>query len=207
MIVKTTDFGLDSYIPNRDDAPNSDLIGNEPILQGTIDVEEKNVLVELLGWELYSLLLPELDKKPFNPSSGDDADQIWIDLVNGKDNYRGMKDLLVGYIFFQFLKTDNEHYSTVGIHLETSDTSTRADESSKAVANWRKFHEYAIGSYYSNVRVLKTGGVFDGLTGIIYGGTFGGSNWMSMYQFLSENLATYPTWSPSNFENINYVGI
>ena len=103
------------------------------------------------------------------------------------------------------MKSDESHYSTVGIQKERSSSSSTFDISPKAVQQYRKFYDGAIGSYYSNV-FLQKDSIFGSHIGVIYGGTVN-QNIKSMYQFLRENLDTYPDWKPSNFQNINYYGI
>jgi len=200
-LIHTTDFEFGAYVPNRDDAPNSDIIGNEPVLQGFIDEYAENCLVQTLGWELWSLLKAELD------TNGDldvGADQIWKDLVEGKDNYKGMlKGMLVGYVYFYWLQNDIVDYSTGGTHRLTPDSAVNTRPDSKMVLQYQKFYTQAIGSYNTGPKIVyKPFGV-----GVIYGSQ-SGSNYISMYEFLRENDSVYPTWSPNlEIENINVYDI
>jgi hypothetical protein len=186
MIIKTTDFQLGAFIPNRDDAPNSDIIGNEPILQGFIDTEVEEILVELLGYELFSLLENELDGNGDLPI---DADQKWLDLVNGKDNYRGLKRMLVAYVFYKFILNDRSQYSTTGTHEPTSEAANRVEPSAKAIAEYQKFYKFAIGDYYYGPKIVRN---VSGMKGVIYGSY--GSQFASLYDFLAENQDTYAEW-------------
>ena len=116
MIISTKDFEFGAYVPNRDDAPNSDIIGNEPILQGFIDEYVNVCLTETLGYELWTELQAQLDVEGNLPGT---ADQKWLDLVNGIDAYRGMKKgMLVGYVYFYWLQNDIIDYSMAVIPLE-----------------------------------------------------------------------------------------
>lgn len=193
MLIKTTDFTLGAYVPNRDDAPNSDIIGNEPILQGFIDEEVKSILVRLLGWELYKEYSEQFDG---NGDLNVGADQKWVDLANGKGAYQGQKGLLVGWVFGKFLESDNEDYSTQGVNQATPERSVRSRPSKKILIQYRKFYDAAIGDYGSAPRVISNS---QG-TGIIWGYADGisKSGFQSMFQFLSENTSDYPTWKPAH---------
>lgn len=190
MIITTDDFKFGAYVPNRDDAPNSDIIGNEPILQGFIDEYVQNCLVETLGWELFSELQAELVEGVLPP----DADQKWLDLVNGSENYRGMKQgMLVGYVYFYWLQNDIVDYSTTGTQRVTSDKQENVRPDSKMVVQYNKFYDQAIGTFTQGPSMVYKD---DGRVGIIYGG-MSGSNYKSMYEFLRENSETYSNWNPS----------
>ena len=191
MILKTTDFEYGAYVPNRDDAPNSDIIGNEPVLQGFINKYVERALVETLGWELFSLLKAELDQNGDLPPT---ADQKWLDLVNGKEAYRGMKKgMLVGYVFFYFLQNDTVDYSTAGTNRVTPEGSQVERPDGKMNLQYREFYEQAIGTYYADPLVIEKE---FGRYGVIWGG-LSGSKYVSMYEFLRENTTTYPEWDPS----------
>ncbi|MEN8122412.1 MAG: hypothetical protein ABFS35_18855 [Bacteroidota bacterium] len=198
MIIKTTDFVLDAYIPNRDDAPNSDIIGNEPELQGFIDVHEKEVLVQLLGFNLYTELMDQFD---VNGDWNIVVDQKWKDLVDGKDAYRGMKDLLVGYVFYKFIESDDSHYSTIGVQKENSENAERFDSRPKAVQLYRKFYEQAIGGFYQDQSYIKPS-IWGNLNVVMWSGGYG-SNFISLYEYLSMNSIDFTDWMPTNFKNIN----
>ena len=187
MIVQTTDFKMGAFIPNVDDAPNSEIIGNEPILQDFITTEVEDICVELLGYDLWSELKAELTDPNQTLPAG--AAQKWLDLVNGKDNYPGMKKFLVPYVFYKFLLNDRSSYSTIGTHQETSDSATRVEPSAKAISEYQKFYKFSVGTFAEGPKVITNS---YGMTGIVWGSY--GSQFASMYDFLSENIDTYSTW-------------
>ncbi len=187
MIIKTTDFQLGAFIPNRDDAPNSDIIGNEPVLQGFIDTEVEEILVELLGWTLFKLVKDELDGNGDMPVT---APQEYQDLVNGKDNYRGMKRFLVAYVFYKFILNDRSQYSTLGTVRATSEGAENVEPSAKAIAEYQKFYKQAIGTYWDGPLVTRNS---FGMTGVIWA-NISKSAFLSMYDFLAENETSYPEW-------------
>jgi hypothetical protein len=196
MLIKTTDFTLGAYIPNRDDAPNSDIIGNEPILQGFIDEEVKAILVRLLGYTLYAELKTQID---INGDLNTGVDAKWKNLVNGADAYQGLKGLLVAWVFAKFLESENDDYSTQGVNQVTSDGSNRVRPNRKIMLQYRKFYDGAVGDFGSGPRIIRNA---QG-TGIIYGYSNGvsRSGFMSLFQFLSENTADYPNWEPAYTPN------
>lgn len=200
MIITTTDFEYGAYIANRDDAPNSDIIGNEPVLQGFIDEYSEKCLVETLGWELFALLKEQL-VDGLLPGT---ADQIWLDLVNGKDAYRGMKKgMLVGYVYYFFMHNDTLDTSTQGVNRVTSEGSQIERPDSKMNLQYRKFYEQAVGEYFGGPTILTKS---DGRTGVLWAGN--GSGYQSMFDFLRVNADTYPTWSPNlAIKQANVYGI
>lgn len=187
MIITTSDFTLGAFIPNRDDAPNSEIIGNEPILQGFIDTEVDEVLTELLGYALWTELKAQLTDPGNTLPAG--ADQKWLDLVNGKENYPGMKKFLVPFVFYKFMMNDRADYSTLGVHVATSDSAERVNPSAKAIGEYQKFYKFAIGSAYAGPRLIVNS---MGMPGLIWGSY--GSQFASMYDFLAENIDTYSNW-------------
>jgi hypothetical protein len=202
LLISTNDFEFGAYVPNRDDAPNSDIIGNEPILEGFIEEYVTNCLVETLGWDLWFELNAQLVDGALPPG----ADQKWLDLVNGKDNYKGMlKGMLVGYVYFYWLQNDIIDYSTTGTQRDTSDNANNVRPDSKMITQYGKFFDQAIGRYGAGPTIIQKDG---GRTGIIWGAHYG-SNWKSMYEFLRENYEeTYPDWKPNLFINqVNYYDI
>lgn len=202
-IISTTDFSLGAYIPNRDDAPNSDIIGNEPILQGFIDEEVKNILVKLLGYDLYYQLTLQFD------GNGDRIPAIetrFVNLIDGTGKYRGLKGLLVSWVFCKFLENDNEDYSTQGVNQITTEGSQRVRPSRKILSEYKKFYEYSIGNYGGGPQVYrKPNGV-----AIIWGYAEGvsRSGFQSLFQYLSENQTEFSEWQPSGLpKQMNHYDI
>ena len=203
MITKNSDFvGRFAIAGAEDQEPNSE--GNSSELQLFIADFEPKCLITVLGYTLYKELEPELKKKPFNRNSTETADSKWVDLVNGKDNYQGLKPLLVPYIFYYFLETDDEHHSGVGIIRENPKGATRTPAAKKAVMAWRSFYENTVGAY--DIPAVFTKSTIKGnVVGIIYANT--DDKLWSLYTFLYNNDIDYPTWSPSKIYNITQYGI
>jgi hypothetical protein len=207
MITKTTDFKLDAYIPNRDDAPNSDILGNEPELQGMIDKWEPEVLVELLGYDMKEEFITAIDWAATPPALVVGADQKWMDLYKGKENYRGIKELLVNYIFYKFMESDDDHYATVGTQKEDTDSATRVSMRAKAIQAYRRFFKLAIGNFYGVQSGIKPS-IWGNMRVVLWSGFgYGGSNFKSLYEWLMSKSTDFQDWSPTDFRNKNYFDI
>lgn len=205
MIVKTTDFSLDAYIPNKDDAPFSDLIGNETELQGFIDTYEKEVLIRTLGYDLYIDYIANFESDgSYKPST----EQKWKDLTDGVGRYRGIKPIIIGYVFWKFIASDDSHYTSAHVVKEKTETANLVESRPKAIEQYRKFYEYCIGTYYNNPETFVKPSIFGNLRVVIFSGsgTYG-SNFQSMYQFIFEHKEDYDKWQPESFRTQNYFDI
>lgn len=201
MLTKETDFTGLYHVPNAtDQAPLSNLLGNKTLIGTYITQYENESMDILLGIELADLLRVEIVKKPFDPLHSDTADQIWIDLVNGKDEYRGLGEAFIAYIFYRFYEDDQSQYVGIGEKKIESEVLAQAELSKRATRVWRRYFELTIGSSRDKTVVIRNVGI-----GIIYGGL--DSPYHSLYTFLKAKLTTYPTWKPNYFENINQYGI
>ena len=205
MIVKTTDFILDAYIPNRDDAPNSDIIGNETALQGFIDLYEEEALMITLGYELYTELKSQFKS---DGTWEDNVDQKWKDLVDGKEAYRGMKEMIVGYVFWKFVESDNSHYATVGNQRERADSADGYEMRPKAILNYKKFYERAIGEYYADPFIADKPSIWGNLRVVMWSGAPGNrGSYISMYAFIQTHISDYNNWKPTHLKSQNYFDI
>lgn len=201
MLVTKNDFKMLYYIPNATDiAPHSNLLGNTDKIMEYVNVYEKEALDMVLGVTLADLLVPELKKKPWNTASSLTADQKWIDLVNGKDKYRGLKEALVAYCFYKYYEDDQSQYTGIGESVTKGVAQQMADMTPRATKVWRRFYELTRGVNENATVVTRKFGL-----GLIWGETT--SPYESLYTFLANNLDTYPEWEPTYFENITQYGI
>lgn len=204
MITKNSDFKGRFYIANaEDESPNSDLVGNNEQLQLFIEEFEKKCLILVLGYTLYTELQPELLKKPFVPDATETADDKWVELVNGKANYEGLLPVLVPYIYFYFLQSDNSEHTGVGVTRDTPNGAVLYSAREKGVMAWKAFYLAAQGDYYSTLLVSKSltpGNVL----GIIYDNQED-KTW-SLYKFLDVNKDVYKA-NMTLLLNINEYGI
>lgn len=205
-IVKNTDFTEGRFkIPNATDtAPDSSLLGNKTELGQFIDEFEEECLILTLGYTLYTEFKAQLDPSTSNGLIGG-ADQKWDDLLNGKDNYFGLKRLLIPYIYFKFLESDDSSYAGVGIIKESAKGARTYPARSKAVKAWRTFYEFTIGNSNAPKGYLKPS-IFGNLLMYDWYGTTD-DNIKPLYSFLKDNEDVYTTAASTLFVNMNYYGI
>lgn len=205
MITKISDFKGRFKIPNATDtAPNSDLLGNSTSLYDFISDYEEECLILILGYTLYKELLTNLNEgEPNGILTG--ADAKWDELVNGKDNYRGLRTLLVSYIFFYYLENDESQYSGVGIQRERGKGSRNFTARPKATKAWRTFYKLTSGEKIQPEVIIRSLVGGSSGVGIIY--TDPTEKLQPLYGFLTENAITYPDAVMSQIGNMNYYGI
>jgi hypothetical protein len=205
MIVRTSDFQLDAYIPNKDDAPFADLIGNEGELQGFIDEYETEVLIRVLGYDLYNEYMDAFEPDgTYSPG----ADDKWKLLTDGFENYRGIKPLIIGYVFWKFIESDDSHYTSTHVVVERTTSAAKISSRSKALLQYQKFLDYAVGNYYENPYVENKRSIFGNTKIVIWGGAHASrSNFMSLYQYLEKNLEDFEDWSPERLNEQNHFDI
>lgn len=138
MIVDTSYFTLPPlYVPNAVVQPltGNNLPTNIQRLQSVIDTMEYQLLVNALGVEQYNDLRD-------NPTQ-----QKWIDLLNGKGNWKGLsytigttkKSLIANYIYYNFLLEDEFYYTTTGIVKPNAENASNVSAVSKLVRVWNQF--------------------------------------------------------------------
>lgn len=201
MLTKITDFKGMYHIPNvTDTAPNSNLLGNSKEAMDYVDQYENECLDILLGIELSDLLRTELKKKPFNPDGDTTADQMWIDLVDGKEAYRGLKEALLAFVFHKYYEDSETEYTGSGERTIKTEMYYYAKMSRRATRVWRRYFELTIGNSVEATIYVRDIGI-----GVIHGES--NSPYHSLYTFLKDNDTTYPEWEPTYFENTNQYGI
>ena len=198
MLTKVEDFKGLYYIPNATAvAPGS--VGNKTQLVYDIELYENEVLDMLLGYELSTLLKLELNKKPFNTASSLTAATKWVELINGVDNYRGMREAIRAYVFYKWYQNDADQYTGTGTKKYNTQGTEIASMYPRAINAWRRFHDLTIGQSGSITLINKSIG-----SGVIYGEI--DTVYKSLYSFLRYN-DTYPEWVERIFENKNKYGI
>jgi len=200
-LTQKEDFKGLYYIPNATDvAPNSSKLGNTTLIMQYVDKYEKDALIRLLGYDLYVLLEPELLKKPFNPDGATTADDIWLKLVNGDGKYRGIREALIGYCFYQFYEDDMSQYTGVGEKTIRSKDMVEASPAPRATKVWRQFYDLTIGNAYDHTIVINQKYGY----GIIHGDTM--TPYTSLYSYMRENADSYPEWEGTYFDNKTQYG-
>ena len=158
ILIDTDDFQNEElyakyYIPF-----NSNLCGSEEQLEGYISRYEKRYINELLGVELAKLFIADLEpnsKEPQSPIYQAIYYPIEEDLPKGTIQYygyyaekcgcqnhmiltNGMKSMLMGFIFFEYMRDQPYFKDLTGVNTKKSENSNRA-----------KFSEWGIDQYYN----------------------------------------------------------
>jgi hypothetical protein len=205
-IVKNKDFTIGRYKIAQAVAvaPDSNLIGNKTELTQFIEEFEKECLITILGYTLYSEFITQLDESTSNGLVAG-ADVKWDKLLNGSENYFGLKKLLVPYIYFMFLENDESSHTGTGVIKESGKQSRPFPERSKAVKAWREFYKYTVGTSSAPKAWVKQS-IFGNLTMYDWYGTTD-SAVKPLYDFLKENKVDYPDAVMTELQNLNYYGI
>lgn len=196
-----------TYFVGEINIPNSDK--NEIVINQAIGQYEKEILIELLGYKLYSLLKSDL-------SDSEPQTQRFIDLVNGKEyeatiggkttllEWPGLKNdetkqsLIAYYVFYKMVEREVTHLSGTGIIITPSGQGSRASSENKMINAWERMRdlygkippEYK--SYFVNRNCIPLH-------------AFNTDN--SVYNFLLCNKEVYPEWIFTPKWNINRFGI
>lgn len=211
MIIDSTYFtGKELYIPNVVLQPSigsnnlnpSDALGQE------IEDKESELMLDILGYSQATELYNQFEQ---DGSWKVAALQKWKDLVDGKDEWKGLRytiggkkvSLIAYYVFFYYLANDYHTYTTTGMQIAKSENSVTQDPSIKQVSIWNKFVKMYVGSLLIN-KVQFT----DNWNGRAM--SFNGinlSNEVSLYEFLTKNNAVYNVSHFKSKSVINYFGL
>lgn len=211
MIINAQYFQTkELYIPNSVAQPSiGSVIPNAATqLEQEIESIEQSLLLDILGYEQLQELNAQFQE------DGDwveDPIQKWVDLVDGKDDWRGLRytigtkkvSLIAYYVFFYYLGMDFQTYSTTGMQIPKAENSIMNDPTVKQVSVWNKFVRMYVGTgMYDNGDVTNNwNGQF-----ISFGDTKSG-NEVSLYKYLRDNRDIYDISYFTNKTPLNYFGI
>lgn len=200
MIIDTSYFQNKSvFIPNSTKVPS--IGSNNPdsvaMLQQEIDAYEERLLVGALGHEQYNELKEQFEEVQGVWQLKADAVQKWFDLVEGIDNWNGLRysfgtkkiSLIAYYVFFYYLKGDFSTYTTTGVQIPNSENSTGQSPNPKLSETWNTFIEMYWGNTPQNGQPTF-GHNWNG-TYMQWGGGHNNQNQMSLYDFLSSRPEDY----------------
>lgn len=202
MIAKNSDFVGRFYIANGQGNYDPNAVGSTDELSLFIEQFEPKCLVTVLGYSLYKELLTNLES---DGTVSPGADQKWKDLVDGKDNYEGIKKVLTPYIYFYYLENDESHHTGVGVVKDKPKGAEQFSMRKKAVTAWREFYNAAVGMNYKPGITAKSS-YLGTVIGVDYDAGDDDKYW-SLYKFLDERSEDFPTANPSVVNNINTYGI
>ena len=114
-------------------------VDNNAGLDKVITESERKLLKRILGDAQYAQLQTELGKLPFNTQAGTNADQNYIDLVNGTGSWQGLRPMLDNFIFCAWLKATEVTLTHIGSGKGQTQGFSVADNSGKYVDRWNMF--------------------------------------------------------------------
>jgi hypothetical protein len=206
--IDTTYFVGEINIPNA---------SGEASLPQAITQYEKEILIKLLGYKLYSLLMTDLD------DNGDPQTQIYKDLVNGAEftlSYLGqnillkweglvnnsLRSLIAYYVFYKWVERNVASLTSTGVSMASPGNGWQTvSPVNKMVTAWERMRELygIIPSYH---RRYFNRAVFIGdISFSIFPSVFNADP--SAYNFLFANKDIYPEWIFTPEWNINAFGI
>lgn len=211
MIINAQYFQTkELYIPNSVAQPSIGSVSPSAVTQLNEEIEsiEQSLLLDILGYEQ----LQELNAQ-FEPNGDWIANPVqkWVDLVDGKDDWKGLRytigtkkiSLIAYYVFFYYLGMDFQTYSTTGMQIPMAENSQTNNPSVKQVSVWNKFIRMYVGrGMYDN------GDVSSNWNGdyISFGDTMIG-NEVTLYRYLTNNRNIYDVTFFTNKTPLNYFGL
>jgi hypothetical protein len=180
-------------------------------LTDAITQYEKEILISLLGYKLYSLLIADL-------SNGIPQTQKYLDLVNGKEfthtyggvdytiKWEGLKNtalqsLIAYYVFFKYVERDVTRLYGSGVSMASEGQGwVRADSRFKLIAAWERMREL-YGKIPAEYKPIYTRPIIGTNLPCAF------NTDPSAYNFLYTNKTDYPDWIFTPIWNINAFGI
>ena len=206
MFIDSTYFIGEINIPNLT-GPASNAVN----LTQAIAQYEEEILIDLLGYKLYSLLIADLDAQK-EPQS-----QIFKDLVNGAEfthsylgvdtllKWKGLKNtskqsIIAYYTFFKYVERDVTHLSGAGVILAKGEKGIRSSSVNKMANAWERMRKL-YGIVPAHYKRYCSDVVIGASSLMVFNAD------PSAYNFLYVNKANYPDWIFKPQWNINAFGI
>ena len=211
MIINAQYFQTkELYIPNSVAQPSIGSVSPSATAQLNEEIEsiEQSLLLDILGYEQLQELMAQFEE---NGDWVEDPIQKWVDLVDGVDDWKGLRytigtkkiSLIAYYVFFYYLGTDFQTYSTTGMQIPRAENSLYNNPSVKQTTVWNKFIRMYIGDVRYGLPVLENNwnGDFLNFSGKVIG------NEVSLYDYLMKNRDLYDTTYFTVKSHINYMGL
>lgn len=211
MIINAQYFQTkELYIPNSVAQPSIGSVSPSASTQLNEEIEsiEQSLLLDILGYEQLQELMAQFDE---DGEWVEDPIQKWVDLVDGIEDWKGLRysigtkkiSLIAYYVFFYYLATDYQTYSTTGMQIPRAENSLYNDPSIKQTTVWNKFIEMYIGDKRFGLPKVENNwnGDFMNFSGKIIG------NEVSLYDYLMKNRDLYDTKYFTIKRRINYMGL
>jgi hypothetical protein len=211
MIINAQYFQTkELYIPNSVAQPSIGSVLPSATAQLNEEIEsiEQSLLLDILGYEQLQELMAQFEE---NGDWVEDPNPKWVDLVDGVDDWKGLRytigtkkiSLIAYYVFFYYLGTDFQTYSTTGMQIPRAENSLYNNPSVKQTTVWNKFIRMYIGDVRYGLPVLQNNwnGDFLNFSGKVIG------NEVSLYDYLMKNRDLYDTTYFTVKTHINYMGL
>lgn len=199
-----------TYFVGEINIPN--IAANATSLAQAIGQYEKEILIDLLGYKLYSLLVTDCTGE-----GGVPVTQIYLDLVNGAEfthtfsgvettlKWNGLKNtakqsLIAYYVYFKYVEREVTHLSGTGVIMTPSGKGLRASSVNKLIAAWERMREL-----YGKISPDYNRFFHEPIKGSNLPYAFSGKP--SAYNFLFANKTDYPDWIFKPQWSINSFGI
>lgn len=180
-----------TYFTGDINLPSQVLDGDYATITGYITKYEKEVLIMLLGYDLYKELKAEIDEGVYSTK--------WDNFVNGAEyiveygsetytvKWNGLVNtekvsLIAYYIYYQFIRDNVTDTTIIGEVLSQSENSTRVTPADKMVSAYNSFVS-------------------------LYGTLNDGEFHPSSYRYLYENESDYDKWLFTEVKPINTFGV
>lgn len=202
MIINPSYFlTKEVFIPNAVVQPSIGSVSSSyEQLKEFSEEKEDELLLKFLGYTQLQELKLQFDE------AGEwkvDALQKWKDLVDGKEDWKGLRytlggkkySLIANYVFFYYLGTDFKQYTTTGIQVPMAEDSMYQTPNETQIRVWNKFVKLYQGNQGTNAVNF-----FNNWNG--FGASYlsnNGGNQVSLYDFMSKNSEVYDI-SFFNFE-------
>lgn len=209
QIVDTSFFINELYIPlaslGLSGSTSQATPSNNGVLNSLIEEVEEDVLLNALGLVNYNLLQTALIDLP-------NANQIWKDLVNGKDygeyrweGLRSPKGCIAYAVYYAFIHENSEQLTAVGVSKVNTENATNISPFAKLANSWQKFtNKYQGGCLLNPITSMSNGYSF-----VDWKGTEENVQ-RSLYQYLNDNAVVYG-FDASKFQtfdnNVNSFGL
>jgi len=211
MIINAQYFQTkELYIPNSVAQPSIGSVLPSATAQLNEEIEsiEQSLLLDILGYEQLQELMAQFEE---NGDWVEDPNPKWVELVDGVDDWKGLRytigtkkiSLIAYYVFFYYLGTDFQTYSTTGMQIPRAENSLYNNPSVKQTTVWNKFIRMYIGDVRYGLPVLENNwnGDFLNFSGKVIG------NEVSLYDYLMKNRDLYDTTYFTVKSHINYMGL
>lgn len=180
-------------------------------LMDFINEKERCLLLSFLGFDQLNELFTQLNE---DGTFIDGALQKWVDLVNGKDVWKGLRyevfgnkvSLIAYYVYFYYVGQDAKYLSNTGVADLKAANSTKIAANDKQVMAWSEFLKmYGYNQNYTGLNYSFFHN-WNG-TGMQWGSANNNSNETTLIDFLTKNSDVYDTSKITYYQPVNSLGL